>query len=238
MGLFNLLKPKWKHSNPQVRKIAIENLTDLNILDQIAVNDVSEEIRMTVAIRKQELFASIAKKGASETARIEAIEKLDTNKFQKLLVEIAKNDSSKAVRKRALGKLDCVQDQEVLFEIAKMDNSYDVREEAVKKITNQKLLVELTKSGFGFAKVVREQAVMKISDQVALANVAKNDPFYDLRIKAIKKLDADKNQKLFVEIFNSDSREEVRKAALEQITDEKLVDEITNHQKELVSVIQ
>ena len=39
MGFFDLFKPKWKHSNPEIRKAAIDKITDQSILADILKND-------------------------------------------------------------------------------------------------------------------------------------------------------------------------------------------------------
>ena len=42
MALSDLFKPKWKHSDPNVRKAAILNITDQKVLAEVAKNDYSE----------------------------------------------------------------------------------------------------------------------------------------------------------------------------------------------------
>ena len=39
MGLFDFFKPKWKHSNPIIRKQAVESIKDDNVLMEIAGTD-------------------------------------------------------------------------------------------------------------------------------------------------------------------------------------------------------
>ena len=48
MGLFNFFKPKWKHSNRQVRLTAVENMSvdDLETLLEIIREDADQEVRL------------------------------------------------------------------------------------------------------------------------------------------------------------------------------------------------
>jgi hypothetical protein len=43
--LKDLFEPKWKHSNPAVRKAAIEKITDYNLLVEIIENERDNEIK-------------------------------------------------------------------------------------------------------------------------------------------------------------------------------------------------
>ena len=45
MGLGDLLKPKYKHSNPDIRKKAISKLDDLKLLEEIVRNENNEEVK-------------------------------------------------------------------------------------------------------------------------------------------------------------------------------------------------
>ena len=61
-----------------------------------------------------------------------------------------------------------------------------VRQEAVKKITNQKILAEISKNEA--ESFVRKEAVKKITDQKILAKIAKNDAESFVREEAVEKL--------------------------------------------------
>jgi hypothetical protein len=39
MAFIDLFRPKWKHSNWQVRETAVKKLTDQAVLDEVAKND-------------------------------------------------------------------------------------------------------------------------------------------------------------------------------------------------------
>jgi len=61
MSLLNPFRPRWKHSDPEVRKVAVETLTDERALAFVFENDPSEEIRRMAfdRISDQSLLAMI-----------------------------------------------------------------------------------------------------------------------------------------------------------------------------------
>jgi len=98
-----------------VRKAAIERLTDQSVLTDIA----------------------IAENDKFSLVREFAVEKLQD---QTVLIDIAKNDESSWIRETAVGML---QDQAVLTGIAKDDKDIVVRMTAVGRLTDQTLLAEI-----------------------------------------------------------------------------------------------
>jgi hypothetical protein len=55
MGIRDLFTPKWRHSDPTVRKSAIKRLTDRNVLVNIAKNDEDSGVRHIAKMRLVEL---------------------------------------------------------------------------------------------------------------------------------------------------------------------------------------
>ena len=51
MILSNFIKPKWQHSNPNIRRSVIDGLDDTAILHEIAQNDTAAEVRQA-ALKK------------------------------------------------------------------------------------------------------------------------------------------------------------------------------------------
>jgi len=76
MGLF---KPKWKHSDPDVRKEAVKKIEDQGLLKNIAKNDVVDLVRMEAVKRleDQNTIADISKHDEKEYVRETAVEKLE-----------------------------------------------------------------------------------------------------------------------------------------------------------------
>jgi HEAT repeat protein len=101
---------KWQSTDRYVRRRAVEKLTDSSILEQIAENDASADVRVAAVKRVAQ---------------------------PSLLARLAKDDRDNRVRCEAVGRLT---DQPLLAEIATSDPSVDVREAAVKKLTDKDAL--------------------------------------------------------------------------------------------------
>jgi len=105
MEFIDLFRPKWKHSDPEVRREAVKKLT------------------------RQALLAKLVKTEKSAYVRLHALTNL-TDEF--VLAEISKTDTDPEVRQAAVKKL---VDQAVLVSIAKQDKNEYVREAAIKKLS-------------------------------------------------------------------------------------------------------
>lgn len=108
MALLDLFKPKWKHSDPKVRLKAIEEITNQQVLKEVAKNDENWEVRKTATIKIT---------------------------YKTILADIAKNDENSDVRKIATAKLTT---KTILNDIAKNDVNSDVRKAAIKRLTDIK----------------------------------------------------------------------------------------------------
>jgi hypothetical protein len=158
MGFTDLFKPKWKHSDPEVRRAAVKEISD------------------------QALLADIAKKDKNPNVREEVIKTLTD---QAVLAQIAKNDKIFYARYAAVNNPNLV-DQIVLAEVAKTDEHETVRLYAVNKITDQAMLAEIAKSNKAWN--VRAAAVKKIIDQLVLAEIAQTNIDSDIRKIAVEML--------------------------------------------------
>ena len=70
-GLINLFRPKWRHTDSQVREAAVGRLTDPRLLTRIAQKDESLSVR-GAAVQKladHALLAAIAQTDAPEYVR-------------------------------------------------------------------------------------------------------------------------------------------------------------------------
>ena len=147
MGLGDLFKPKYKHSDWKIRLEAVKKIDNQKILLDIAKNDPESEVRKE-AINKIE------------------IQNIDDDS---VLVDIAKNDSNGFVRRRAVEK---IADESVLVDIAKNDSDEFVRRNAVEKIADESVLVDIAKNESD--SYVYNKAIEKISDESVLVDIAKN----------------------------------------------------------------
>jgi hypothetical protein len=109
MGLFDLFRPKWKHSRSDVRLEAARQVSDHEILKQMAANDRDWFVRHRVfdIIREQNaaesVYAFLAKQSSDEEIRRKAIKKL---RDEAVLEEIAKSEKYRYVRDAAEHRLD------------------------------------------------------------------------------------------------------------------------------------
>jgi len=110
MGLFDFLRPKWKHSNPDVRIAAARATDDIEVLRKLASDDRDWFVRHRVfdEIRDRNLggdsiYADLAKNSVDEEIRRKAVKKL---KDEVLLADIAKNEKFRYVRDAAEHRLD------------------------------------------------------------------------------------------------------------------------------------
>jgi hypothetical protein len=109
MGLFDLFRPKWKHSDPDTRLEAAREMTDQTLLRQMAATDRDWFVRHRVfdIIREQNagdsVFAFLAKNSTDEEIRRKAVKKL---RDETVLEDVAKNDKYRYVRDAAEHRLE------------------------------------------------------------------------------------------------------------------------------------
>lgn len=97
MAFKDMFRPKWKHSDAEIRLQAIEKLEDQKILAEVAKNDESPEVRKAAVFRldNQALLTEISK----QSRDIEVRKLVPNNIYdQEILAEIAINDESPEVR--------------------------------------------------------------------------------------------------------------------------------------------
>ena len=109
MALFDAFRPKWKHSDPDVRVAAAGELDDPMILRRMVIEDGHSFVRHRVfdILREkypdQEMYADLAKNSDDEEIRRKAIKKLLD---ESVLEEVAKNDQYRYVRDAAEHRLE------------------------------------------------------------------------------------------------------------------------------------
>ena len=109
MGLLDSLKPKWKHSDPDVRIAAAKELDNASILVEMSANDPEWFVRHRTfdVIREkfgsQDSFAYLARNANDEEIRRKAVKKLSN---QRVLQDIANHDKYRYVRDAAQHRLD------------------------------------------------------------------------------------------------------------------------------------
>jgi len=109
MGLFDLFRPKWKHSDPDARVAAANEATDENILIEMAAKDREWFVRHHAfdVLRSrscgQHVYAHLARHAGDEEVRRKAIKKLTD---QAVLQEVATGDKYRYIRDAAEHRLE------------------------------------------------------------------------------------------------------------------------------------
>ena len=109
MGLFDPFRPKWKHSNPDVRIAAASEASDENILIEMASQDREWFVRHNAfdVLRSrncgQHVYARLARESRDEEIRRKAIKKLTD---QSVLQDVASNDKYRYIRDAAEHRLE------------------------------------------------------------------------------------------------------------------------------------
>jgi hypothetical protein len=109
MGLFDLFRPKWKHSNPDVRIAAASEVSDENILIEMASQDREWFVRHNAfdVLRArncgQHVYAHLARNSRDEEVRRKAIKKLTD---RAVLEEVATADKYRYIRDAAEHRLE------------------------------------------------------------------------------------------------------------------------------------
>jgi|GEM_PF-4088558 len=221
MGLKDLFKPRWQHTNAQVRVRALSKIRDDSLLKQISLNDSSKEVRLSALGRLQEgwRFSEYGKKSKWR------------KEYQKFLQNIVSNDSNEEMRCSAIIKIiELIDDNEdkskyagkadqnFLMGVVKKDKSASVRKNAIDKIKDLSFLLEIVQNDND--SEVRESAVNKIlnaGNKKILREIAENGKYKDVRKNVIA--NGIDDHLLLIKIANNDPSKEVRITALNSIKD-------------------
>jgi hypothetical protein len=175
-------RPKWKHSDPAVRRAAVAHLADQPALAHIAKNDKDSEVRKAALARVTEQYdlADVAKNSLDSEVRKAAVERVAD---QLALADIANNDMDSEVRKAAVERVTI---ERLLADIAKSGLDSEVRKAAIARVTDERLLADIAKNSLD--SEVRRAVVERLADQPALADVAKNDRDPNVRKAAVARV--------------------------------------------------
>ena len=121
MGLLDRLQKKWKHSDPAVRLEAVRALKDQELLEEIAANDTSDDVRSAAieALNDQDGLErlAVADLPCAAAAGAKVIDPAG-------LVRLAQKAARPVVRQRAIER---ITDRKVLLRIAAVDPDATLR---------------------------------------------------------------------------------------------------------------
>ena len=218
MNLKDLFLPKWKHSNLEVRKKAIEALIDTTILSKIAKTDTDLDVRKQAKekcdyLKQVELWDNA--KGKDEYQRKNIVQQI---KDITILFKILKTERNWIVREAIVKK---VYDQDILKYAALKDNNWQVRVKAINKLEDQNLIFEIVQSETDAQ--IRAEAVSRLNNPEIVFQIYKNDNDERVRIEAIKK---NSNQDSLLKIVLNDESLYCKKEAIKNISDQNIIGSI------------
>ncbi|MGZ3407485.1 MAG: DUF349 domain-containing protein, partial [Polyangia bacterium] len=209
MGFSDLFKPKWKHSNPEVRadavrslgddeaallatiarndadarvrRIAVKRIVDADVLGEVAAHDPDESLRKAAIEKAEEVLVSAA--NAGDARALEALGKL---KHPRLLALVALKAGDAAIRARAVAMIVTAGDLKALADVAKKSTDVALRRTIVDQSSDAGLLRDVAISDGN--KEVALAAVARLDDRAALDKVVQKAQSKAVRQAARDKL--------------------------------------------------
>ncbi len=170
MSILDLVRPKWKHSDPKVRLAALDTLDDAQAISKIALADDDYHVRLKAVekITDQATLAEIAQNDKSLSVREKAISQLN---YEKVLKKIALSSRNPTLRSAAVKR---IKKAELLMKILRKEQDGNIRGLIIAKISDQKHLAYIALNDP--YEESRRMAIYRLSDQAALAEIAINGP--------------------------------------------------------------
>ncbi|MDB4965086.1 MAG: putative CheA signal transduction histidine kinase [Myxococcales bacterium] len=211
MGFADLFRPKWKHSNPEVRaeavrqlgddeavllatiaksdsdarvrRIAVKRIADADVLTDVAAHDPDEGLRKAAIEKAEEVLLTAAANGDGRA--LDALAKLN---HPRLLATVAHKSSDAAVRLRAVELIIQAGDDKALADVVKRSTDVSLRKLGVDKLRDPGALRDIAISDGN--KEVALAAVARLSDRAALDKVVNKAQSKAVRQAARDKLPA------------------------------------------------
>jgi uncharacterized protein DUF349 len=209
MGFTDLFKPKWKHSDPdvraeavrqlgddqaallatiaksdadaRVRRLALKRIVDAEVLSDLAAHDPDENLRKAAVEKAEEVLVSSA--NAGDGRALDALAKL---RHPRLLAGVALKASDAEVRLRAVALLVDAGDAKALGDVVKRSHDVALRKFAVERLSDVTALRDIAISDGN--KEVALTAVARLDDRAALEQVTKKAQSKAVRLAARDKL--------------------------------------------------
>ena len=181
MGIADLFKPKWKHSNAQIRAAAVKDMSpeETEALMSIIKDDDDVAVRR-VAVKKitsPEALLEIARQDPDEGLRKYAEERA----LSALVGRVMQGDEETASRSLAL-----INDDVTLVDIAVGAELATVRLDAVARIAGEKALGEVARKSGEHA--IRQAALERVEDQDILRSLCMGDLPKEFSLTALERI--------------------------------------------------
>jgi hypothetical protein len=227
MGLLDVFKPGWKHSNPEKRKQSIEEGLDDDILIEMAINDKDSHIQQMAIrnIRHENNLLPIIDAELDFSIKRSALARI---KSEQNIVDIGKKNEDKQVK---IWAMDRITDKNAIIDIACQSESEQVIRTAISKIKNNKdLWKTLGKIKVKQIKNTGLSVINDINDEKELTCIVQNALELDIIKTAIEKIS---DQVLIAQIAVKSQHQTAYKLALEKMTDDQLLAEIAKKSRDV-----
>ncbi len=225
MGITDLFKARWKHPDENVRAEAVAKIDKEEILEELALHDISPSVRAAAAgkIKNLEQVKTIAQNNQEDfVVRKAAMQQLEDDPETLLQIAVYILD-----RESFCQVANLYSNQEMLARVAIYAQNEEVALEASSRIINQKLLEQIV--FYSQVPNIRADAAARLHDQKILAGLAREDKECSVRLKAVEKLT---DMDVLSEIAAKDAIPEIRAGAVLRLRDpEQLAKAATDPEK-------
>ena len=201
----NLFKPKYESSDRNKRIEAAEELTDEEILIKLALHDPDDTVRRIAVknphLTREDVLVNISYNDKDSFVRSEAVKKITD---EEVLFNILQNDNSGTVCIE-IAKNPNIKSQEIQCYIVQMDfMNYWYRKELINKITDEKILCEISKHSYPPTDYDRKQnqiseysvsylALDNVEDESLLVDIALNSDYPTISMWAAIRIKKEEN---------------------------------------------
>ena len=181
MSFLDRLRPRWRHSDPDVRADVVRTMTDLARLGAIASKDADARVRRLATKRLDDpgLLDRLAQQDADALVRDAA-----TERAREVRVNVANGAGPVADCEAALARLD---DERSLAAVATTASHATVARAALDRVANDRVLREVVQHAT--SAEIRGAALDRIHDPAALRAIALGEGPADLALRALDRID-------------------------------------------------
>lgn len=262
LAFFDFFKPKWKHSDwnvrleavrnvndqvilfkvaksdeqYQVREVAVKALTDQKQISEIAHTDKDESVREAAAItlKNQTYLKNFYKVESSYRLKEIIVERITDQEF--CLAVFRENQGSVSLQLAALAK---ITDQAVLENIYQSHNDLRIRCGAIKRMSDKRTLQKISNANEDFLlhaaadEVLAQLRIKEIhhcNDLNEITKIAHNDPDWQVRVAAYKKLGDTQQASAIETVCSKDTS--IFSDEVEQLEDKKTLEYVIKRTKD------
>ncbi len=190
MGIADLFRPNWKHSNPRVRATAIKSLDvdQVATLLEVADTDPDEELRLLALERIQDAEAL---EHYAERCESPEIADAARRRADELWMSAATQDEDAESAESALSR---VSGEEALAEVVRRSRLDAIQRLALERMQDPRVLAEVVKQVKD--RKLANQALSQIDDCATLRGIVLEEQRRDLASAALDRIDDPESLKL------------------------------------------